>query len=287
MTTTPPTAPGLPLSERILKLRGMVSTVCTTGQVQIDTAWAIRALNDWNVKHGLVLVEYVPAEAKLVESGRDALCEHALKNAYDYLLMIDGDAAPFAEHALARMLQLTFEIEPSIDVLGAYCQVKGAPYLPTIDTGTGTWQAEPAYQGTLPVIRTGGHFLLIKTPILRAFGPPWFRSRQAWTATKTLQEFDNLARCNLNGGNPLTGTAEWAELVAKAAKAGAPQPPTSVGEDSGFCDSVRAAGGNIAVDTDLIVGHVAKQVILPKLLVDAVNSIEGSRFERVGVRGYL
>lgn len=271
------------ISDGLRKLRGWCGIPCTTGHIQSETHVAFSNMRDWNSRHGLVNIEYGAPEAKLVESARDAICTHALEQRYDYILMVDGDAAPFETYSLGRMLQLAFEIQPAIDVVGAYCQVKGAPYLPTIDTGTGTWQAEPAYQGTLPVIRTGGHFLLIKTAILRKFGPPWFRTRQALTAMKILQEFDNYSRTKLDGKNPLRGTVEWETLMDGAKGAGA---PSSVGEDSGFCDSVRAVGGHIVVDTDLIVGHVGKHVILPPKLIQAVNEVEEARYARVGVKGY-
>lgn len=268
----------------VLALRGSVSVVCTTGFIQSETQQALSDLRDWNTRHGLTSVEYRNAESKLVESGRDAVAAHALQQGYDYFLMVDGDAAPFAPHALARLLQIAFQLSPHLDVVGAYCQVKGGIYAPTIDTGTGTWQPEPAYQGTLPVIRTGGHFLLVKTRILRAFGPPWFRTRQALTPLKVLQEFDNYARCHLDGENPLHGTKAWYHLMDSAS--GVQAQPSHIGEDSGFCDAVRAAGGHIAVDTDLVVGHVTKDVILPRKMVDTLNKIEEEQFAVVGVKGY-
>jgi hypothetical protein len=51
-------------------------------------------------------------------------------------------------------------------------------------------------------------------------------------------------------------------MVNEAAKGETPEMQ-NVGEDSGFCDRLMAAGGRIYVDTDLVVGHVTKKIITP------------------------
>ena len=51
----------------------------------------------------------------------------------------------------------------------------------------------------------------------------------------------------------------------------AQQPEAHVGEDSGFCDRVKAAGGAIAVDTSVVAGHVVTRYLTPQDLRDAVR----------------
>ncbi|NIV29482.1 MAG: hypothetical protein GWN58_08215, partial [Anaerolineae bacterium] len=111
------------------------------------------------------------------EHGRDEACNHALQNNYDWILQIDADAAPIPPGSLERILNVAYVQQPDADVVGAYCQLKHPPFLPTIDTGTGTWEQIFPGEGVLEVMRTGGHFLLTKVPSLRRFGPPWFRTR--------------------------------------------------------------------------------------------------------------
>ena len=137
--------------------------------------------------------------------------------------------------------------------------------LHTIDTGTGRWEEHYPGEGVLPVIRTGGHFLLTKTSAYRRFGPPWHRTRLAARPIDALAEVDNFARQHLSGENPFRALPAWDTLTQRAKEASG-AGPSSVGEDSGFCDALLAAGGKIYVDTDLWVGHVAKHVITPDML---------------------
>jgi len=237
-----------------------VATVNLTGLVEAATSECLLRMALWNAAHGFTNVEYFTQPAQLVEAGRDAVCAHALKHDYDWLLMIDGDAT-FPEDALARILYTAYVRVPDSDAVGAYAQLKGS-YVPTIDTGTGTW--EPWFPGEGPVrcIRTGGHFLLVKTGALRRFGPPWFRTRRTLRPIDALREVDNYARIKLGGENPLAKVHTW-RILLQAAKQESGAEPSIVGEDSGFCDQLLAAGGKLYVDTDLVTGHIERRVITP------------------------
>lgn len=269
----------------IRETSGLVATVCTTGFVQPEYSINFSNLRSYNDRNDLHKVEYRIFDAKLVEEGRDQVCLHALRNDYDWVLQIDADAAPFPADSLERMLRTAFARRPSLDVLGAYCQLKSRPFLATIDTGTGRWEPEPPNQGVLPVIRTGGHFLLIKTRILTQFGPPWFRTRKSVPPLKALKEVDNFARITLDGRNPLRDSSAWKTLEAEAQK-GDTGEGSHIGEDSGFSDRVKSVGGHIAVDTGLVVGHVTKRVILPEDLKRELLEDKRRKYEYVGVRGY-
>lgn len=251
-------------------LRGLVASCVGMAGVDDQFASAHEELRVHNVLQGFTQIEYRRFPTVLVESGRDEVCMHALREGYDWVLQIDADAAPFPPDALIRLLQRAFVEYPDSDAFGAYCQLKQAPFLPTIDTGTGTWEEHYPGEGVLPCIRTGGHFLLTKVSALRKFGPPWFRTRLTLRPIDVLREVDNFARTHCNGVNPFASVEEWDGLV-QIAKEGSAGGPSSVGEDSGFCDALLAAGGKLYVDTDLWVGHVAKHVITPQMLKDALD----------------
>jgi hypothetical protein len=263
-------------------LRGLVGTVCTSGAVMPEFASAREEMRAWNISNGFTSVEYVTENAVLVEHGRDALAAHALAEKYDFMLQVDADAI-FPPDALARILHTAFIRVPDADVVGAYAQLKNEPFLPTIDTGTGTWEPIFPGEGVLPVIRTGAHFLLVKTPILARFGPPWFRTRRSVRPIDALREIDNFSRLKNRGRNVLAGEA-WDTLVAAAQKdSGGVE--SAVGEDSGFCDAAMAAGARIYVDTDLVTGHVAKRLITPEMLADSLKKRDAMRAAAVGVVG--
>lgn len=267
---------------KLQAMRGLVATCVTTGTVDPDYAQAREDMRAWNIEHGYRAVEYRTFHCVLVESGRDGVVSHALEQGYDWVLQIDADAAPFTPDALQRLLVRAYVDIPESDVVGAYCQLKQAPFLPTIDTGTGTWEPHFPGEGVLEVIRTGGHFLLAKTQAFRRFPAPWFRTRIAPRAIDTLTEFDNLARQRLHGDNPFARTPAWGELM-EWARANAGGGPSAVGEDSGFCDQLRAAGGRIFVDTDLVAGHVSRTYITPDMLRGQMQARESAIAARCGV----
>lgn len=263
---------------QIQPLRGLVATIVLTGSVMEEFAMCRENLRAWNIEHGLKNIEYLNIPAQLVEHGRDQACAHALnpnpekrEAPYDYVLQIDADAV-FQPDALARILTTAFVTHPSADVVGGYAQLKSPPFLPTIDTGTGTWEPIFPGEGVLPVIRTGGHFLLIKTRILQKFGPPWFRTRKSLRPIDALREVDNFSRIHHHGENILAGEA-WEKLLAEARSQGG-GGESAVGEDSGFSDAVTAVGGKIFVDTNLVVGHIRKDMVTPEMLAEELAKRE-------------
>ena len=269
----------------IKELRGLVATVVTSGTVRPQYAQSLAEMRDWNARNGFDQVEYRHFSAPLVEEGRDQVCAHALQEEYDWVLQIDADACWDRPDALAIFLQTAFREAPWVDVLGAYCQLRTPPYLPTIDTGSGTWEPHPPGKGLLPVIRTGAHFILIKTPILARMGAPWFRSRSSIPPAPALLEVDTFTRTNFGGRNPLASTPEW-DVVRAAMVQASPSPPSGVGEDSAFCDKVNFFGGKVAVLTDLVVGHVTDRVIQPSDLKSSMRDRHMYMYCCVGVRGY-
>ena len=268
--------------DSLRSLRGLVATVVTSGSIDESFAECLSAMRSWCDRNEFHAVEWKTFRSPFVELGRDDVLRHALAEDYAWCLQIDADAAPFEDTSLVRILKTAFLDHPESDVVGAYAQLKHPPYLPTIDTGTGTWEVHYPGEGVLPVIRTGAHFILVKPPILRRFGPGWFRTRTTLRPIDALAEVDNYARVKTSGTNPLAETETWASLMNHARLEGG-GTSSSVGEDSGFCDAVRAAGGVILVDTNLWVGHVAKRIVEPEMLMDEMAKRDARLRASVGV----
>jgi hypothetical protein len=262
--------------DQLRKSKGLVATVCTTGTVLPEYAHNFMELRSFNETNDFRGIEYVTFNAVFVEAGRDAACEHAVNQGYDWLLQIDADAAPFKADSLIKLLETAYVTHPYLNAVGAYSQLKGDVPIPTIDTGTGRWEEHYPNTGVLPVIRTGAHFLLVKVPTLQTMGKPWFRSRRVLPPLDAFREVDNFARCELDGRNPFSSTMDWVALVASASAAAVKDgnAEQSVGEDSGFCDKLKAIGGNIAVDTRVVAGHMDRKYIVPDDLRSAMDERE-------------
>lgn len=260
----------------IKDLKGLIATVVTSGHIDEAFAMSHENLRSYNDRNGWLNVEYAHFPAVLVEAGRDSAVEHALRNNYAWILQIDADAAPFPPNSLEHLLRRAYVEYPDADVIGGYCQLKGPPHLPTIDRGSGTWETIYPGEGMVPVIRTGGHFLFAKTPTFKKFGPPWFRSRLVQAPIKAFAEVDNFLRTQTKSQNPFAKSEEWKEAIRKA-KLASVGASTTVGEDSGFSDEAKFANLMIYVDTDLVVGHVAKKTIMPDDLKEAMEDIAAAR----------
>lgn len=107
----------------------------------------------------------------------------------------------------------------------------------------------------------------MKRHVLEALHDPWFRVRVPARPMDFMLEVDNWARIKFDGRNPfrdLPGEPwEKLEKCAREDPSVAPEQfvPIEVGEDSGFCDRVRAAGFQIYVNTDIACGHVDHKVL--------------------------
>lgn len=253
----------------IKDLKGVAASVVLTGTVTEEFSQCWTEMRAYCVENNFRNIEWVFQQAPFVEFGRDQVCAHALNEKYDYVLMADADAT-FRPDALHALLHTAFVDQPDADVVGAYAQLRHKPHLPVIDTGTGTWEPHFPGEGVLKCIRTGGHFLLIKTTALRKFGPPWFATRQTMRPVDALREVDNFARINKDGKNPFADSPSWKELMDKAQeeKGGV---SSQVGEDSGFCDALAAVGGNLYVNTNVVTGHVSKFTINSSHLRDEIK----------------
>ena len=215
---------------------------------------------------GLNNVKYVMESATLVERARNAAARQALRDEHQYLFFCDGDTV-VPQDAVLNMLKTAYVDAPQAGVIGGYVPLRGDVALPTIDSGSGTWESWYPGSGIIEVIRTGCAFLLIKRHVLEALADPWFRVRVPSRPIDFMLEIDNFARIKFDGRNPFADLPgePWEKLwrCAKDDPSVAPEnfTPIEVGEDSGFCDRVKAAGFSIVVNTDIACGHVDSRIL--------------------------
>jgi hypothetical protein len=250
----------MPDEKRIEIPKGIVTTT-TYGMIQGQTAQCLLDARAFSQANGLTDVAWRMIPGSLVEKARNESVRQMLREGCGWLLFIDGDMV-FQPDAIIRMLQVAYAECPNADVLGAYCTLRGDLALPTIDSGTGTWESWFPGSGVVSVMRTGGAFLLVKRHVLESLKDPWFRMRVPARPIDFMAEVDNYARIKFDGHNPFRGQSEqyWERLE----KCAVDDPsividnyvPVEVGEDSGFCDRVKLAGFQILVDTRIVTGHV-------------------------------
>jgi glycosyltransferase involved in cell wall biosynthesis len=238
---------------------------CTTyGQIRGETAQNLMEMRSHSERNGLTNVGWAMIPGTLVEKARNDAVRTmlgAFNGDAKWLLFVDGDMT-FAPDSLQRVLTTAYGSHPWADVVGAYCTLKGDVGLPTLDTGTGTWESLYPNSGVKECIRTGAAFLLCKRHVFERLQQPWFRVRQPQRFLDALAEIDNWARMKMDGQNPFRGLpgSPWEKLEEIAASDPSSAPGgyqvVEVGEDSGFCDRVKNAGFRIAVDTGIQVGHL-------------------------------
>jgi len=238
--------------------------VTTYGTIQFETVQALGEMRSTVEVQGLRFPwNFVPGS--LVDRARNQAVAQFLQHPQKlgWLLFVDGDAV-FQPDALTRLLMTAYRDHPEADAVGGYCTLRGDPYLPTIDTGTGTWESVLPGQGAMEVMRTGSAFVLLKRHVFEKVPGPWYGTRNPMRPIDALAEVDNFARTRFDGQNPLSETPEWQTLVqcAKDDPSSRVPPDTSafVGEDSNWCDTMRFHGLRVFVDTGVEVHHVDRAI---------------------------
>lgn len=242
-------------------------TVTTYGYITQQTVTSLMEARSFCEKQGAVNIAWTMQPGSLVDRARNAACREMLRDpAKQWLLFIDGDSTCTPD-AVLHIVHTAFAEAPYAHVVGGYVPLRGDIALPTIDTGTGTWESWFPGSGIIEVIRTGGAFLLIKRAVLENLAEPWFRTRVPVRPLDFLAEVDNFARIKFDGRNPMRNLPgepwERLEKCAREDPSAAPEQAnySEVGEDSNFCDRVRAAGFRIVVNTDIACGHVDHRVL--------------------------
>jgi hypothetical protein len=251
------------MSDQVQIQPGLV-VVTTHGIIQASTAQALLEARSFTEAQGVTNIRYEMVPGSLVEKARNDACRLMMQDNRHWVLFIDGDMT-FQRDAIVKLLQTAFHTHPWADVVGGYCNLRGELAIPTIDTGTGTWESHFPNSGVLEVIRTGAAFLLVKRRVCEAMPQPWFGTRVPMRPIDALAEVDNFARIKFDGTNPLRESAAWEilERIARDEPSAIPEQwvPAEVGEDSGFCDRCKHYGLRIVVDTGVVTGHLNQQTI--------------------------
>lgn len=243
--------------------------VTTYGPIRHETAQHLMEMRSHAEKQGLHNVGWQMVPGTLVEKARNdavRMMLGAFQGNAQWILFVDGDMV-FEATSLQRILLTAYGSCAWADVVGAYCTLKGDIALPTIDTGTGTWESIYPGRGPVEVMRTGAAFLLCKRHVFDRVAQPWFRLRVPARPVDFMAEVDNWARIKLDGKNPFRNLPgrpwEKLEQLASTDPSAAPGAfvPAEVGEDSGFCDRVKNAGMRIVVDTDIQIGHLDTKIV--------------------------
>jgi hypothetical protein len=265
--------------------------ITTFGMVRQETVQCWMEMRSHSEKAGLLNVGWTMVPGTLVEKARNDAVRTmlaAFKGEAQWILFVDGDMT-FEPTSLVRILSTAYGSTPWADVVGGYCTLKGDLGLPTIDTGTGTWESIFPGRGPVEVMRTGAAFLLCKRSVFDRIPQPWFRLRVPARPLDFMAEVDNWARMKCDGQNPFRNLPgkPWERLLDLAASDPSAAPgtfvPAEVGEDSGFCDRVKAAGMRIVVDTDIEIGHLETKIVNAATHKQKMKELEAQWLQAVGV----
>lgn len=251
------------MSDQFAVPSGLVA-LTTYGSVQAQTHQAISDGRSFLEGQGVKNVRFTSIPGALVDKARNDACRAMLTEGRQWVLFIDGDMV-FEPQALFRLLQTAYHTHQWADVVGGYCNLRGEVAIPTMDTGTGTWESHFPNSGVHEVMRTGAAFLLVKRHVCERMAEPWFAMRVPMRPIDALAEVDNFFRIKFDGQNPFGETEEWKTAVKMASEDPSAMKhqwhPAEVGEDSGFCDKVRFHGMRIVVDTHVVTGHLNQVVV--------------------------
>lgn len=270
------TAPAQPQAPQKVTVPPGMLAITTYGQLQFETTAALLEARAFSERAGIKDVAWTFIAGNLVDKTRNEAVRQMLQMQIagaplGWIVFIDGDMT-FPPNLLDQLLTCAYGTVPHADIVGGWCPLRGEPYLPTIDLGSGQWEPVDAGNGPIEVIRTGAACVLIKRHVVEKMAYPWFGVRPAPRALDILAEFDNFCRVKMDGRNPFRALPEWSAIEkcaiddAAAARARIPQGKraeflSTVGEDSGFCDKAKALGFRIFVNTDLVLGHVDRKII--------------------------
>lgn len=250
--------------------------ITTYGQITAETVASYAETRHLFAKNGLDNVNWNIVSGNLVDKARNEAVMHLLADRQaGWLMFFDADMQ-WAPNAPLLLLQTAYKDCAWADIVGGYCNLRNEPHLPTIDTGTGTWEPTEPNIGPLEVMRTGSACILIKRHVYERMKSPWYGVRPAPQPLDMLAEVDNFANQKFDGFNPLREHPAWAQLERCAAEHAAQRPDdwSAVGEDSNFCDKAKALGFRIVVNTDAITHHVTKKVVTPNDHVEAMKKLQ-------------
>lgn len=259
----------------------------TWGMVTMETCSAWADSRVFSHDKGLKQVTWDIRPGGLIDKTRNEAVAAMLANtANDWLMFVDADMS-WRPEAPMQLLAAAYRDFPDADIVGAWCPLRGFPYLPTIDPGSGTWEPVEPSTGPVEVMRTGAAFVLIKRRVFERMAPPWYAVKFSREPLDVIQAFETYALTKFDGQNPLRDTKAWQQLeqcaAADAPQGKKPYPYQHIGEDSGFCDRARGLGFRIIVQTNIVVSHVDRMLITPEKHLDAMAEMRQSEARASGV----
>src|SRR2546427_6883921 len=127
----------LPPEQQQIQIPSGLVVVTTYGVITQQTAQALMEMRSFSEQQGMKNVRYQMIPGTLVEKARNEAVRMMLREGHGWMLFVDGDMI-FAPDSLHRLLITAFGEMPFVDVLGAYCPLRGDLRLPPIDRCTGT-----------------------------------------------------------------------------------------------------------------------------------------------------
>jgi len=268
-----------------------IVAVTTWGSVRAEMAQCLMEARSLSENRGMTNATWTFIHGSLVDKARNDAARELLASGGEWLLFVDGDMT-FSPDAILNLVHAAYHVNPAADCLGGFCPLRGDMSIPTIDTGTGTWESHFPGGGIIEVMRTGGAFLLVKRHVFERLPQPWFAVRTSTRPLDALAEIDNLCHIIYDGRNPFRGqeNGAWERLEQYVTQhdstTAATWTPNEVGEDSAFCDAVRLHGMRIFVHTDISLGHVLTKVNTWQDHKKAVEDMEANHMEMVGVGSF-
>src|SRR5437660_567858 len=159
---------------------GMVA-ITTWGMITAETAQSLLEMRAFCELNGLNNIVWTWVSGSLVDKARNEAARTFLgarvrDQALGWLCFIDADMV-FPANILDLLLATAYKQTLWADIVGAYCQLRGKPYLPTTDFGSGLWESSDPHCGPMEVIRTGSACILIKRPVYERMEFPWYGVR--------------------------------------------------------------------------------------------------------------
>jgi hypothetical protein len=261
----------------------------TYGAVTAETLISYGDSRAFCTANGLGGIKWQVVFGALVDKARNEAVSQMLKDPQAaWLLFFDADMT-WPPQLVPQLLKTAYQDCVWADIVGGYCNLRGPPYLPTIDTGTGTWEPHGAMQGPKEVIRTGSACVLVKRHVYERMNAPWYGIRPAPRPLDNIAELDNYARIKGDGQNPLREHPFWNQLEQCAVEDAAANPIqdpnyfSTVGEDSNLCDRAKALGFRIVVDTNAVCQHIDRKSIGPADHAEAMRQRQSSEDAAVGL----
>lgn len=275
------------MADNQIQLPSGICCVTTYGSIQQETVGCLLEMRSYMEKQGVHNIQWPMVPGGLVDKARNDAVRTMLRAGAGWLCFVDGDCQ-FAPETLLNLLKTAYGSNPECDIIGAWNPLRGDLALPTIDTGTGTWESVYPGSGLVEVMRTGAAFLLIKRHVFERIPDPWFALRVPARPIDFMAEIDNYSRMKFDGQNVFRNLPgqPWEKLEALAQQdpsSNGQWTPAEVGEDSGFSDKAKMMGFRIFVHTDIVCGHVDKHSITWETHKKAVENMALQQRQVVGV----